>query len=66
MASDIESKAFVFDRPRESADVSRILLEHDDRVSISGQFIAAAEARRTCTHNYDTCSALGIQNRLTH
>ncbi len=66
MASDIESKAFVFDRPRQPADVSRILLQHDDRIAVPGQFIAAAEARRTCTHNYDTSSALGIQNRLTH
>jgi len=65
MASDIESKPFVFDRPGEPAHIPRILLENHDFAPIPGELIPRRETRRPRTDYYDAPSEVGIQNVLT-
>ena len=53
MTANIESKAFVFDRPRKSAHLARILLDDQHRMPAPREFVTAREPRRPCTNYYN-------------
>jgi hypothetical protein len=66
MTSNIESEAFVFDRPRQSAHMPRILLDEYHRVAVARELVAAREPGRPRTNNYNALSEHGIQNNPTN
>jgi hypothetical protein len=66
MTSNIESEAFVFDRPRQSAHLPRILFDDYHRVPIPRELVAAREPGRPRTNNYNALSELGIQDNPTN
>src|SRR5258708_29017218 len=66
MATDIEPKPFVFDRPRKPAHIPRILLDEKNMMPVPGELIAGRQARRPRTDDYNALSELGIQNNLTN
>ena len=63
MTSNIESEAFVFDRPRQSAHLPRILLDEYHGVAIPRELVAAREPGRPRTNNYNALSEHRIQDR---